>query len=206
MPPTPPAPHPTTLSALVPSPLHAATSATSATSAVSPTSPTSAPSAPALTWVNSAKEQAAERVATKLQTGGHDYSYMSVGLSGQNSTTGTFNPAAATDSSPIIVYRKPVTDPTLERDAINAAYPFSVVFRDSTLDASEQWFLGHRLNQDMPYWQSQGVEFATALENDGTITIFASDPAAVVSLLEAHYGYNGSVFVGRQTSPPSRSG
>lgn len=157
----------------------------------------SVPQAPA--WVNSPKQQAMERVAAKLQSGGHNYSYMGVGLTPDDL-------AAATDASPIIVYRKPVaSDPTLEQDAKNAAYPFNVVFHDTTLDASEQWYLGHRLEQDMGYWKGQGVEFQTSLQNDGTITIFATDPGTVVSLLEAHYGYNGSVFVGQvfSTAAPS---
>jgi len=149
--------------------------------------PQSQPSRPPTvpSWSYSPKAQAADRVANALQNG-HDNSY-----------TGVLLPD---DSSPIIVYRKPVGDPTLEHDAISAAYPFSVVFRDSVLDASEQWYLGHRLNQDRDYWKSQGVEFGTTLQNDGTITISTSDPGTVVPLLEAHYGYDGKVFVGRQSS------
>ncbi|WP_194919576.1 hypothetical protein [Catenulispora rubra] len=185
------------------------TSSTSSTapppSSPSPSSRTSdavlsPPSRPSTTqsvqpWTNTPKQQAADRVGTALQNG-HDNSYMGVLL--------------VNDDNPILVYRKPDTDPTLEHAAIQAAYPFSVVFRDSVLDASEQWYLGHRLNQDTAYWKSQGVTFGTGLQNDGTITIFASDPGTVVPLLEAHYGYDGKVFVGRQWNltpePPPSSG
>jgi hypothetical protein len=172
--------------------------------------PPSQPSTPYTypSWVDAPKEKAVDRVANALQNG-HDNAYMGVGLSGQNGTSGTFNPAAAAyDNSPIVVYRKPANDPTLVHDAVNAAYPYTVVFHDSVLDASEQWFLGHRLNQDTAYWKGQGVEFLTALQNDGTITIFAPDLGTVLPLLEAHYGYDGKVFVGRQMAfnsqpPPS---
>lgn len=173
--------------------------------------PPSQPSTPYAypSWVDAPKEKALDRVANALQNG-HDNSYMGVGLTGQDYTGGAFNTAAVYDDSPIVVYRKPVSDPTLVHDAVNAAYPFSVVFRDTVLDSSEQWFLGHRLNQDTDYWRSQGVEFGTTLQNDGTITISAPDPGTVVPLLEAHYGYDGRVFVGHQmtftTQPPPSSG
>ena len=165
-----------------------------------PSSPTSRPvppppSQPSTTlvvppWTNSPKQQAADRVANVLQDG-HDNSYMGVLL--------------ISDNNPILVYRKPGIDPTLEHDAIQAAYPFTVVFRDSVLDASEQWFLGHRMDQDTAYWKSRGVTFGTALENDGTITIYTSDPGTVVPLLEARYGYDGKVFVGREWNPTPAS-
>ncbi|MEY9858307.1 hypothetical protein ABH935_003922 [Catenulispora sp. GAS73] len=141
-------------------------------------------------WTNSPKQQAAERVANALQDG-HDNAYMGVLL--------------ISDNNPILVYRKPGIDSTLEHDATQAAYPFSVVFRDSVLDASEQWFLGHRMDQDTAYWKSRGVTFGTALENDGTIAIYTSDPGTVVPLLEAHYGYDGKVFVGREWNPTPAS-
>lgn len=149
---------------------------------------------------DSPKMKALDRVAAALQSG-HAYSYMGVGLTGQNFTTGSYAPGAGTDGSPIIVFRKPVSDPTLEHAAIKAAAPYSVVFQDTVLNASEQWYLGHRLDQDTAYWKAQGIEFGTALQLNGTITIFTSDPAKAVPLLEQHYGYDGRVFVGRQWPP-----
>lgn len=149
---------------------------------------------------NSPKMKALDRVATVLQSG-HENSYMGVGLTGQSFTTGSYTAGAGTDASPIIVFRKPASDPTLEHAAIKAAAPFGVVFQDTVLNASEQWFLGHRLNQDTAYWKAQGVAFGTSLQMNGTITIFASDPARVVPLLEQHYGYDGRVFVGQQWPP-----
>jgi len=149
---------------------------------------------------NSPKMKALDRVAAALQSG-HDNSYMGVGLTGQNFTTGSYAAGAGTDDSPLIVFRKPVSDPTLEHAAIKAAAPYSVVFQDTVLNASEQWYLGHRLQQDTAYWKAQGVEFGTALQLNGTITVFTSDPARVVPLLEQHYGYDGRVFVGRQWPP-----
>ncbi|MEY9929465.1 hypothetical protein ABH926_004105 [Catenulispora sp. GP43] len=147
-------------------------------------------------WWNAPKEKAVDRVQNALQSS-HQNSFMGVGLTGQDYTNGGFDAASVYDASPIVVYRKPYTDSSLAAAAISAAAPFKVVFQDTVLDASEQWFLGHRLEQDTDYWKNQGVVFATSLQSNGTITIFASDPGTVVPLLEQHYGYNGQVFVGR---------
>ena len=76
-----------------------------------------------------------------------------------------------------------------------------MVFQDTVLDASEQWFLGHRMQQDRAYWKGQGVLFGTALQMNGTITISTPDPAKVVPLLEQHYGYDGRVFVAGTAVP-----
>lgn len=142
------------------------------------------------------KQKAVERVIAALQSG-HANSYMGVGFSGVDYAKGTFALASVYDNSPIVVYRKPAGDATFESVAIAAAAPYTVVFRDTVLDASEQWYLGNRIQQDLPYWKGQGVQFNTALQMDGTITISAADPAKVVPLLEQHYGYDGRVFVGR---------
>ena len=152
---------------------------------------------------NSPKMKALDRVAAALESG-HDNSYTGVGLTGQSFITGDYKAGAGTDASPIIVFRKPVWDPTLVHAAVKAAAPYSVVFQDTVLNASEQWFLGHRLEQDKDYWKAQGVTFLTALQMNGTITISTSDPAKVVPLLEEHYGYDGRVFVG-QVWPPTGS-
>ena len=192
--PTTPSPSsPTTPSPPAPSP------STSASHPIPPQPPLtdSQPSAPPVTdFENAPKEKAAERVTNALQSG-HANSYMGVGLAGVDYTNGTFKAACLYDASPILVYRKPGTDSTLERVAISAAAPFRVEFRDTVLDASEQWFLGHRLQQDLEYWKGRGVTFETALQTNGTITIFADSPATVVPLLEQYYGYDGRVFVGR---------
>lgn len=150
-------------------------------------------------WATSPKMKALDRVVKTLQDG-HDFSFMGAGLSGQNyfSDTNDTMMASATDASPIVVYRKPAADPTLERDAIRAAAPYSVVFRDTVLNASEQWELGHRIEQDQNYWKSHGVRFLTSLQENGTITIFSPDPGTTLPLLEQHYGYDGRVFVGKQ--------
>jgi hypothetical protein len=142
--------------------------------------------------VSEAKVQAATRLMNALKSS-HENSYM-----------GTVIPMGQPDASPIVVYRKPVPDPTLEHDAEKAAAPYTVVFHDSVLNSSEQWFLGNRMQQDMSYWKGQGVLFATALQENGTITIFAPDPAKVIPLLEQHYGYDGRVFVGQEwgLAPP----
>ncbi|ACU70656.1 hypothetical protein Caci_1735 [Catenulispora acidiphila DSM 44928] len=152
---------------------------------------------------NSPKMKAVDRVAAALGSG-HDNSYMGVGLTGQDFATGDYKPGAGTDASPIVVFRKPVSDPTLVHAAVKAAAPYSVVFQDTVLNASEQWFLGHRLEQDKDYWKAQGVTFLTGLQLNGTITISTADPAKVVPLLEQHYGYDGRVFVG-QVWPPTGS-
>lgn len=135
--------------------------------------------------VSEAKVEAATRVTNALQS------------SHQNAFMGAVVPMGQPDASPIVVYRKPVPDPTLEHDAQKAAAPYTVVFRDSVLNRSEQWFLGHRMQDDMGYWKAQNVQFATALQDNGTITIFAAAPAKVIPLLEEHYGYDGRVFVGQ---------
>lgn len=152
---------------------------------------------------NSPKMKAMDRVMNALESG-HDNSYMGVGLTGQDFATGDYKAGADTDASPIIVFRKPVSDPTLVHTAVKAAAPYRVVFQDTVLNASEQWFLGHRLEQDKDYWKAQGVTFLTGLQLNGTITISTSDPAKVVPLLEQHYGYDGRVFVG-QVWPPTGS-
>lgn len=170
------------------------------------TRPTTKVTIPA--WVNGPKMKAVDRVMNALQSG-HDNSFMGVGLSGQNYIDETQDSmaASATDWSPIVVYRKPVSDPTLEHDAIHAAAPYTVVFRDTVLDASEQWFLGHRLYQDQAYWKSRGVQFLTSLQENGTITISTPDPGTTLPLLEQYYGYDGRVFVAQKWPfPPAGSG
>lgn len=166
------------------------------------TGPTTKVTIPA--WVNGPKMKAVERVTTALQSG-HDNSFMGVGLSGQNYINDTQDSmaASATDWSPIVVYRKPVSDPTLEQTAIHAAAPYTVVFRDTVLNASEQWFLGHRLYQDQAYWKGRGVRFLTSLQENGTITIATPDPGTTLPLLEQYYGYDGRVFVGQKWPFPS---
>lgn len=192
--PTTPSPSsPTTPSSSAPSP---STSASHPTPPQPPLTDSQSSAPPVTDFENAPKEKAAERVANALQSG-HANSYMGVGLSGVDYTNGTFKAACLYDASPILVYRKPGTDSTLERAAINAAAPFRVEFRDTVLDASEQWFLGHRLQQDREYWQGRGVTFETALQTNGTITIFADSPTTVVPLLEQYYGYDGRVFVGK---------
>jgi hypothetical protein len=136
--------------------------------------------------VTEAKVEAETRVMNALKSG-HENSYMGVGV-----------PMGQPDASPIIVYRKPYPDPTLEGVAKTAALPYTVVFHDTVLNASEQWFLGHQMQQDMSYWKGQSVVFGTALQEDGTITVYTPDPAKVVPLLEQHYGYDGRVFVGQE--------
>lgn len=154
-------------------------------------------------WVNGPKMKALDRVMNALQSG-HDNSFMGAGLTGQNYIDDTQDAMAksATDWSPIVVYRKPVSDPTLEHDATHAAAPYTVVFRDTVLNASEQWFLGHRLYQDENYWKGRGVQFLTSLQENGTITISTPDPDTTLPLLEQHYGYDGRVFVGKKWSFP----
>ena len=196
-------------SATVPPPPPSTPSPSSSAPSGSASGPVSPPSATVTLTIpppsnvpawNSPKMKAMDRVMTALQSG-HDNSFMGVGLTGQSFTTGSYTAGAGTDASPIIVFRKPVPDPTLEHAAIEAAAPFSVVFQDTVLNSSEQWYLGHRLDQDSAYWKAQGVAFGTSLQMNGTITIFTSDPAKVVPLLEQHYGYDGRVFVGQQWPP-----
>ena len=176
--------------ALVVSPLagwggRVATSVGAPTPSLSAPPPSESPYASPPVSVTEAKVEAATRVMNALKPD-HENSYM-----------GVLIPNGQPDASPIVVYRKPVADPTLARDAAAAAAPYTVVFRDSVLDASEQWFLGQRMQQDMNYWKGRGVQFATALQEDGTITVYTPDPAEVVPLLEQHYGYDGRVFVGQ---------
>lgn len=196
-----PSPSPSTSAVATPTPTSAPTSAPTPTQTLTlsqSADPVTDPLTDPLTdleWIHAPKAQAVDRVQNALQSS-HQNSFMGVGFSGEDYTSGAFDSTSVYNSSPIVVYRKPNTDPSLEAAAISAASPFKVVFQDTVLDASEQWFLGHRLEQDAGYWKSQGVVFMTALQNNGTITISAPDPGMVVPLLEQHYGYTGQVFVG----------
>jgi hypothetical protein len=144
-------------------------------------------------YVETPKEKAAYQVETALKSG-HIDSFMGVSLS---DVDGKPSPAARYDANPIIVYRKQTGDPTLETDALKAAAPFQVVFRNSVLDNSEQWVLGQRMESDLGgYWKQQGVLFLTSLETDGTITVWAADPAKILPQIEKRYGYDGRVFRG----------